>query len=96
MATLTLFHCSYFYFFLNGTQIFHLLMGAGLVHACKGTSLEAWSEPYIQNLYLKYKEVEALLLGKNSYLTGGSVGYPVAKDANEKVKDTSAHFLPLE
>ena len=60
-------------------------MGAGIVHACKGTSLEAWSEPYIMGLYLKYVEIQNVLLGKNCYLTGGTVGYPVTLGARNKV-----------
>jgi hypothetical protein len=57
-------------------------MTTGMVHATAGTALHSWAQPYVLNIYLKYKEVETLLYSKLGYLSGpGITGYRVANRA---------------
>jgi hypothetical protein len=54
-------------------------MTTAMVHATAGTALNSWAQPYVLNIYLKYKEVESLLYSKLGYLAGpGITGYRVS------------------
>ena len=54
-------------------------MTTAMVHATVGTALHSWAQPYVLNIYLKYKEVETLLYSKVGYLAGpGLTGYRVS------------------
>lgn len=54
-------------------------MTTAIVHSTQGTALHSWAQPYVLNIYLKYKEVETLLYSAVGYLAGpGLSGYRVS------------------